>query len=285
MSKLLIEEYPILVLPSLAKKIGLNEAIVIQQVHYWINNPNTGVFIDGFKWVHNTYEEWQENFPFWSVDTVKRTINSLEKSGLLISAKTSKNPFDHTKSYRVNYELIEQNALTDDGKLPRTFTETTISETTNTLLDASQVPVYASTFVEGRHDMVSIEDMSIEWQIAAGSKELKQQDEKIAQMKDSANLISMGTGSFQQRIYDLAYAFMVTRNIIIPTNKAKGNRKAAREMVQMNVQPHHVVDAVNTMLEHKPKPLTCVDLFSVSKIAIDLANPAEEGYNGKIEGV
>ena len=36
MSNLLIDDYPILVLPKLANEIGLNEAIVLQQMHYWL---------------------------------------------------------------------------------------------------------------------------------------------------------------------------------------------------------------------------------------------------------
>ena len=36
MSKLLIQENPMMILPSLAEKIGLNQAIVIQQFHYWL---------------------------------------------------------------------------------------------------------------------------------------------------------------------------------------------------------------------------------------------------------
>ena len=46
-SKLLIDEPPLQVLPSLALKIGLNEAIILQQVHYWLNpklNPLRVVF-------------------------------------------------------------------------------------------------------------------------------------------------------------------------------------------------------------------------------------------------
>ncbi|HDE3362621.1 TPA: DnaD domain protein, partial [Staphylococcus aureus] len=38
MNKLLIDDYPIQVLPKLAELIGLNEAIVLQQIHYWLNN-------------------------------------------------------------------------------------------------------------------------------------------------------------------------------------------------------------------------------------------------------
>ena len=36
MNNLLIDDYPILVLPKLATEIGLNEAIVLQQIHYWL---------------------------------------------------------------------------------------------------------------------------------------------------------------------------------------------------------------------------------------------------------
>lgn len=37
MSRLLINEQPLLVLPSLACEIGLNEALMLQQIHYWMN--------------------------------------------------------------------------------------------------------------------------------------------------------------------------------------------------------------------------------------------------------
>ena len=35
MSKLLLNEQPLLIMPTLASKIGLNESIVLQQIHYW----------------------------------------------------------------------------------------------------------------------------------------------------------------------------------------------------------------------------------------------------------
>ena len=37
MSRLLINENPLQVLPTLAVKIGLNEAMILQQMHYWLN--------------------------------------------------------------------------------------------------------------------------------------------------------------------------------------------------------------------------------------------------------
>ena len=55
--------------PDLAKMIGLNEAIVLNQIYYWIsvNKKQNRNFHDGKYWCYNSIREWQEeNFPFWS---------------------------------------------------------------------------------------------------------------------------------------------------------------------------------------------------------------------------
>ncbi len=105
MNKLLIDDYPIQVLPKLAELIGLNEAIVLQQIHYWLNNSKHKY--DGKTWIFNSYPEWQKQFPFWSLITIKRTIYSLEKQNLLLIGNYNKAKFDKTKWYSINYLTIE----------------------------------------------------------------------------------------------------------------------------------------------------------------------------------
>jgi len=105
-SQLLINEPPLQVLPSLAMRVGLNEAIILQQVHYWLNPKlNKNVF-DGRHWVHNTYGQWQKQFPFWAEKTIRRAIGNLEESELLTSFVTRN--FKKTKYYTINYPLLEQ---------------------------------------------------------------------------------------------------------------------------------------------------------------------------------
>lgn len=105
MSNLLINEPPLQVLPSLAKAIGLNEAIMLQQVHYWLHHAK--VKHDGRMWVYKTFEEWhKQDFPFWSVDTIKRAISSLRKLGLLLVKKLSSNSFNRVNHYTVDYEKL-----------------------------------------------------------------------------------------------------------------------------------------------------------------------------------
>lgn len=141
MNNLLISEPPLQVLPSLAKIVGLNEAIVLQQFNYWLEKSNN--IRDGYKWIYNSYSKWNEQFPFWSNATLRRTINSLEKQGFLITANYNKAGFDKTKWYRINYERVSnasaqneqtscskcanasaQNEQTNTNRLPETTTET-----------------------------------------------------------------------------------------------------------------------------------------------------------------
>ncbi len=127
MTSLLISEPPLQVLPTLAKEIGLNEAIVLQQLHYWTLHTK-----DPERWIYNTIEEWQKQFPFWSPDTIKRTWKSLADSGMVETSQRRGN--DRTKSYRVVYNKIPrghfatlENAPLQEGKTPPCIgsTETT----------------------------------------------------------------------------------------------------------------------------------------------------------------
>jgi hypothetical protein len=136
MSKLLINEYPLQVLPSLAVAIGLNEAIVLQQVHYWLDRSN--VQKKGHVWVYNTVPQWQAQFPFWSADTVRRALANLKQRGLLVGECLADNSFDKTMYYRIDYAqlaAVEDGNLqsSDDGKL-----QSSTTAKSNLLLDRTE---------------------------------------------------------------------------------------------------------------------------------------------------
>ncbi|MBM7577695.1 DnaD domain-containing protein [Jeotgalibacillus terrae] len=117
MSKLLIYEAPLQVLPTLAVKLGLNEAIFTQQLHYWLQHSNNER--DGHKWVYKKIDQWHKEFPFWSASTVKRVIKNLENKGVLITADHyNKIKIDKTKWYRIDYQKL--NDLTRDQNDPST---------------------------------------------------------------------------------------------------------------------------------------------------------------------
>ncbi|WP_342488561.1 DnaD domain protein [Cytobacillus sp. FSL W7-1323] len=110
MTKLLLDERPLIVLPELAVQVGLNEAILLQQIHYWINKKNN--LRDGRYWVYNTLNELLEQFPFWSVSTLRRTITSLKNKGVLITGNYNKAGFDKTVWYSIDYQELDKTVNT-----------------------------------------------------------------------------------------------------------------------------------------------------------------------------
>jgi hypothetical protein len=92
----------------MAKEIGLNESIVLSQLCYWISlNKKAGRnFIDGKYWTYNTFEQWHEQFPWWSVPTIKRIFASLEKGGYIITGRYNEKNYDQTRWYTVVPEKL-----------------------------------------------------------------------------------------------------------------------------------------------------------------------------------
>ncbi len=105
-SVLLINEPPLQVLPSLAVAIGLNEAIILQQIHYRLNPRFNKTYFKDRHWVYNTYEQWQQQFPFWGEKTIRRVIANLEDSKVLISFITR--DFKKTKYYTIDYDRLNE---------------------------------------------------------------------------------------------------------------------------------------------------------------------------------
>lgn len=102
----LINEPPLVLLPSLATAIGLNEALVLQQIQYWLSRGAKEK--EGRLWIYNTYEAWTEQFPFWSKPTIVRTIANLEKMGVVLTANYNKAKFDKTKWYTIDYDKLQK---------------------------------------------------------------------------------------------------------------------------------------------------------------------------------
>lgn len=163
MSRLLFSNDDILVInPKLAKLIGLNEAIILQQIHYWIDNKGCkGLHSKGRKWIYNTVSQWQEQFPFFSPSTIKRTMLELRNLDLIFVEQLSENGRDTTNYYSVNYEKLESleigqseqsrevnlNSLGGSNWSPPNRTETT-TETTKPRKRVSSAKTTLSEYLE-----------------------------------------------------------------------------------------------------------------------------------------
>ena len=90
--------------PSLAMAIGLNEAIFLQQLHYWVGASR---FVrDGKKWVYNTYSDWLLQLKYMSLPTLKRTIKSLKDQKLVQVERFEKLRSNQVNFYAIDYETL-----------------------------------------------------------------------------------------------------------------------------------------------------------------------------------
>ena len=125
MSVWLMDEQPVVVDRGLARVIGLSEAIVITQIHQWVeyNRKNNKNYKDGFYWTYGAIKKWHEEYfdVIGSVKTLRRVFKKLIENDYLIVGNYNKLNFDRTYWYRVNYEKF--NVLKKEKTTTRTKTK------------------------------------------------------------------------------------------------------------------------------------------------------------------
>lgn len=97
---------------DLAGMLGINEAAIIQQIHYWCSHHQTTIspsdstwhWYENEWWTYNTYAVWQENFSWLSLRTIQRTLKYLEEIGIIFSRKHDNDKMG--KWYRVDYQSL-----------------------------------------------------------------------------------------------------------------------------------------------------------------------------------
>lgn len=96
-------------------------ALLVQRMHYWLQNEHCGYLLqDGCKWIHNSYKDWHEQFPWLTIDQIGRLVRHLESINWVISERfytlkreigfVGKAPSFHEdnqrKWYRLDYQKI-----------------------------------------------------------------------------------------------------------------------------------------------------------------------------------
>lgn len=104
MSKLLINENPMVISPTLVVELGSFEAAAfLQQLHFWLGVSQH--HHNGQNWVYNTQEQCVEMMRGTiSRSTAKRIVKKLLDMNLITIAKLHTNKWNHTNFFTINYE-------------------------------------------------------------------------------------------------------------------------------------------------------------------------------------
>ncbi len=93
--------------PSVAKLIGLNEALMLQQVSWLYSHEHDRWYINDYGWVLLPMRKLRKHFPFWSERTIRRIIEKLESDGYLVSVRCDLPESGNPKYYRIDYDELE----------------------------------------------------------------------------------------------------------------------------------------------------------------------------------
>lgn len=80
----------------------------LQQVHYWLGKKG-GKIIDGVHWIHNTYEQWLEQFPWLTKWRLRQVFYRLRETEILKFAQHDQRQYKRRGYYTIDYDKL--NAL------------------------------------------------------------------------------------------------------------------------------------------------------------------------------
>lgn len=114
-STLLYDEPPIALSPTLARTIGLPEAVFLQQLHYWLAHKARDparykdYFIGGRPWVKWTQEELMQQVPLGrSTEPHKRVIRVLKELNILQVEQHLRTNWNQSNFYTLNYAALQE---------------------------------------------------------------------------------------------------------------------------------------------------------------------------------
>ncbi|ARV59166.1 hypothetical protein BZZ01_11450 [Nostocales cyanobacterium HT-58-2] len=105
-SKLITPEKPLLIPPLVAAEIGLEAAIILQQIHYFSLNSKH-ILDDGRRWFYLTLEGWAEKLPFLKMSTIRRAIDKLKQLSLINVYRHSQHTWYQANWYTIHLENVK----------------------------------------------------------------------------------------------------------------------------------------------------------------------------------
>jgi len=102
-----------------ADKHGVDGALIIQHVAYWIrrNLKNNKNIHDGYAWTYNSCFAYKDIFSFWSEDQIYRKLKKLEDAGVIKTGNYNDSKYDRKKWYTIVDEWILELYRIDFAKL------------------------------------------------------------------------------------------------------------------------------------------------------------------------
>ncbi len=87
---------------NLASIIGIEAALFLNKMNYWVSKCGRYLPNHEGAWIYNSLPSWKKQFPYLSMYKLRKTIKTLEDTGLIKSVKINARKWNHTKWYTID---------------------------------------------------------------------------------------------------------------------------------------------------------------------------------------
>jgi hypothetical protein len=95
---------------KIAAALGdINAAIIIQQLHYWMQKQDVGVIVKGIKYVYNTFYQWvSQQFSWLSRWQFRKSMSLLRSLSIVKVIRYKASQWNQTNHYSLDYERLQE---------------------------------------------------------------------------------------------------------------------------------------------------------------------------------
>ncbi len=93
---------------EIAEALGdINAAVIVQQLHYWMQKQGVGTPIEGVKYIYNTFDDWvSEQFKWLSVWKFRKAMNLLRSLEIVKVIRYKARQWNQTNYYSLDYDRL-----------------------------------------------------------------------------------------------------------------------------------------------------------------------------------
>jgi hypothetical protein len=100
------------VLVALIQLVGVDEALLLQKLHWMLTDvaaeERADHFEDGRWWIQSSYSEWLEIFCWFSDYKIHRVLKDLRRDGYIIASTDYGDFFDRRLWYTIDYDRMNE---------------------------------------------------------------------------------------------------------------------------------------------------------------------------------
>jgi hypothetical protein len=95
---------------EIAEALGdINAAIIVQQLHYWMEKEEVGVIIQGVKYVYNTFNDWiKQQFKWLSVWQFRKAMQLLRSLEIVKVIRYKAKQWNQTNYYTLDRDRLQE---------------------------------------------------------------------------------------------------------------------------------------------------------------------------------